>query len=49
MPFINSRSFVAAIAVLAAGVTIATSGLAGRAAGANSDWSAYAGDKASTK
>jgi quinoprotein glucose dehydrogenase len=49
MPFIRSRAFAASITLLAAVVAVATSGLAGRAAGANTDWPAYAGDKASTK
>ena len=49
MPLIRSRSFAASMTVLAAAIAVATSGLAGRAAGANSDWPAYAGDKASTK
>src|SRR5688572_18449806 len=49
MPVIRCRAFAVSIALLAAVVAIATSGLAGRAAGANSDWPAYAGDKASTK
>jgi quinoprotein glucose dehydrogenase len=49
MPFIRSRSFAVSMAVLAAAVAAATSGPAGRAAGASTDWPAYAGDKASTK
>jgi quinoprotein glucose dehydrogenase len=49
MPFTRSRPFAASIVALAAVVAMAASGLAGRASGANSNWAAYAGDKASTK
>jgi len=49
MPLIRSRSFAASMTMLAAAIGIVTSGLAGRASGANSNWAAYAGDKASTK
>ena len=49
MPFIRSRAFAASMTLLAAGVVVAMSGPAGRAAGATNDWPAYAGDKASTK
>ena len=48
MPLIRSRPFAASTAALVVAIAVAAWRLVGRAAGANSDWPAYAGDKAST-
>ncbi len=49
MPLIRSRAFAASTAALVVAIAVAAWSLVGRAAGANSDWPAYGGDKASTK